>query len=262
MKNLKILGSLFVIFSILFYACTNDEQEMIRNTQDKVELRSSGGDILDLLGNSCVPESIVIPDVCNDVTYIDTIDVVLQDYPGCTFTIVFEYFKCEFQGVEMDLTVGDYQILSHDCQAFSDDVENPYNQNVWSSFIEDFDQSIMGQIQNYLIEEYVIDNERFECGNGVLFNITYTRAGCAKYITAKLPGEINLSNTYKVACGSNCCQSHTLICVDSLGNLDLTSWDVTRPWVRNCDDEPFLDFEPITGRPIWESDCLLKCPLD
>jgi hypothetical protein len=252
MKQIALLS--FIIFCFTSCDRFTNESELNENHLE-VSLRSSG-DLIDLLGTACVPSSIVLPGLCNDTTFLDTIDVTLVSYPGCTFTIIFQTLYCGYAGFQ-DVTVGDFQIVEHDCAAFSNDINNNWNQTIWSSFITDFELEVYNEIQDYLIEQNVGEGS-FNCSSGAYWNINFIRASCYRYAsTTQLNGYLT---SVKLACGSQCCERHTRVCVQSDGTLFIDTYDTTNPWSIDCSDPAFLIQPPVwIGRPEWITNCTVSC---
>src|SRR5690606_19293507 len=111
----KILILLFSLTGLV--ACQKEK------TVPSIIVNRGSEDFLEVVGESCVPGSIDIGLGCNDVEYNDTLAITLSAYPGCTFIVAYKHYECEAAGL-FDYTMGDFQILSHDCANFSADVNN------------------------------------------------------------------------------------------------------------------------------------------
>jgi hypothetical protein len=129
MKNVLFLlfGVITVLFSI--YSCAKDTEKFSTVSDQSVETRG-GGDLLDLLGTACVPNSINIGAGCNDSTFVDTVVITNHPmYPGCNFKLIYKRQECGGGSIK-DVTIGDFQILEHNCLQFSTDLNNNYNQSI------------------------------------------------------------------------------------------------------------------------------------
>ena len=260
MTNSKILiGSLVAIMTTFFiYSCVNDTDKQSLTSPLNIENRSNG-DLLDLLGTACVPSSIVIPGACNDTIYTDTVEIMNHNmYPGCTFKLIFKRQECKLGSSLEDVTIGDFQILEHNCSQFSTDLFNYYNQSIWSNYIIDFESEMWNKIRDYIISQKVTGN-KFPCLGGVFFNINFIRASCYRYASIIQKNGLGIST--KLACGSQCCERHTRVCRNQDGSLNITQNDVTNPWSIDCSDPSFLTDPPLwLGRVEWLTNCLVTCP--
>ena len=211
------------------------------------------------MGTACVPSSINIGFGCNDTTYIDTVVInSLSQYPGCIFKVIFQRQECKVGSTLEDVTIGDFQILEHNCSQFSIDINNNYNQSIWSSFIINFETSMWNSIRDYLIALKVTGN-KFLCGQGKWFNINFIRASCYRYASGIQRNGLAIST--KLSCGSQCCERHTTVCRNQNGTLQITQNDVTNPFNIDCSDPPFLTEPPVwLGRIEWITSCKVTCP--
>lgn len=256
MKNLKILfGSVVLLAALFIYSCSKEIEKQSSFENSEVENRS-GGDLLDLLGTACVPSTIVIPNVCNDTTYTDTVVITSHSiYPGCSFTLIFKRQECLWGGLA-DVTIGDFQIYDHNCPQFSLDIDNNYNQSIWSNYIIDFETEMWNKLRDHTIEQKVTGN-LYSCGQSVFFNINFIRASCYRYVSTKRK-EGGLGISTKLACGSQCCERHTRVCRRADGTLNITQSDVTNPSNIKCNDPSFLTDPPIwIGKVEWITPCLV-----
>jgi hypothetical protein len=266
MKKL-LLFTIIVIVSYLI-ACFKLPVEEQNQNSKVASQRSSQLDLLDLLGTSCTPDNIFDPSGsgCNDKLNVETLTLNnLPQYPGCTFKVTFKWLICD-GGSLVDLTVGDFQILEHNCPQFSEDIKDKWNQTVFSEFIQDFETSVWNSIETHFIAKYMTPG-KFNCGQGAFLNINYIRASCAKY-ACTLPTfetfEQPLGICTKIACGSECCPRATKICRKADGTLNIeTEYD---PFVANCGAPAFLNNpelpEPFKSAPlIGVTPCFFFCPL-
>ena len=267
MKNFKILfGSLVIILAtVLVYSCNKENENPTIDFKTLVQSRGGdvpltiGGDLLDLLGTACVPSSIVIPGACNDTIYTDTVVITNHSmYPGCSFKVIFKRQECKIPSFK-DVTVGDFQILDHDCPQFSIDLDNNYNQSIWSSYIIDFETEMWNNIRDHIIAQNVVGND-YICMQGVFFYINFIRASCYRYVsTIRKHGGLGIST--KLACGSQCCERHTRVCRNTDGTLNIVQSDVTNPFTISCSDPSFLMDPPIwLGKVEWITPCKVTCP--
>lgn len=277
----------FVMTSFLFVSsCTSDlnwnEIEKVDNqasnsSSDAPTLSAMpmGSDLnlIDLLGTACIPEDNSIPG-CNDTTFVDTMVISdLNRYPNCNFTVIFEFYKCEdLSGDFQDITVGDFQILDHDCDSFSNDLGNYINETISSDFVTDFDLEMWDTIQMRLIEREFTDTTRFNCelgpGAGRYWNINFIRVSCYTLYYYVIPGSNPCEtcapeyNYLKSPCGAQCCERHTRVCREPDGTLRIETYDATNPFSINCSDENFLAPTALIGDEyqILGDSCRIMCP--
>lgn len=193
---------------------------------DQVTLRDVP-DLLDVLGNDCI-EGVYQPtgnEDCPGVLQERTIDVTgLPDYPGCTFTVTFKFHECKVGNLK-DIAVGDYQIISHDCQKFSDQIAN----GSFPDFGDDNDLRELFELQMYeAIEDYIIDEEisnpegNYSCQQGLLFQITHYASSCYRYCYELYEYDDGVAywNQIKIGgCGTECCEVHSRVCVEDDGSI-------------------------------------------
>ena len=261
MGHFKILfGSIVAIFATIFIISCAKEN----STGDKIfkgETVTRGTEnLLDLLGTSCVPSTIVVPGICNDTTFVDTLLVTGHPmYPGCAFTLIFYRQECT-SGPFTDVTIGDFQIVNHNCLQFSNDLINNFNQSIWSSYIIDFETGMWNSIREIIISEN-LTGDRFQCLAGVFFQINFIRASCYRYALV-VTREDGIGVYNKLSCGSQCCERHTKVCRKPDGTLQLTQYDATNPFAINCSDPAFLTDPPLwlKGRVIEITPCGVSCP--
>lgn len=260
MKNLKFLyGLMVVILSTVFiYSCAKETEKPNLNSNSTTETRVSG-DLLDLLGTSCVPNSILVPGVCNDPVFTDTMLITNHPmYPGCTFKLIFKRQECR-NFTFLDITIGDFQILEHNCPQFSTDINNNYNQSIWSSYIINFETAMWNAIRDQVISQNVTGN-KFLCGIGQYVNINFIRASCYRYVSTKIK-EGGLGISTKLSCGSQCCLSFTRVCRKADGTLQITQTDDTDPFAIDCSDPAFLMDPPLwLGKIDFITPCTITCP--
>jgi len=277
----------FVMTSFLFVSsCTSDlNWNEIDKVEDQASISSldestlsampmgSGLDLIDLLGTACIPEDNSIPG-CNDTTFVDTMVISdLSMYPNCNFTVVFEFYECEdLSGDFQDITVGDFQVLDHDCDSFSNDLGNYINGTISSDFVTDFDLEMWDTIEMRLIEREFTDTTRFNCdvgpGVGRHWNINFIRVSCYTLYYYVLPGPFPCENCapeynyIKTPCGSQCCERHTRVCRESDGTLRIETYDATSPFSIDCSDENFLAPTALIGDDfqILGDSCRIMCP--
>jgi len=267
MNKFRLFVSVFTIFILIhsFFACTKDEKKetQLFNNNQTIESRGSG-DLLDLIGVDCFNFAGTTPN-CNDIPYTDTLTFTdLPNYPGCTFKIIYRYYVCGGFGGPLagltDLSISDYQILEHDCQKFSDEIETKRNTTIWSEFIHQFDVKIHDQIQTHLINTWMQGGD-YRCGSGLLFSIKFFSSSCYQYCTAQTKfGKENGKNLFistKVACGLQCCETHTRICRKPDGSIQ-TEVLIAPIYPPFCQDESLLSNSYnclLRGENVWMSQC-------
>jgi len=172
---------------------------------------------------------------------------------------VYKYYICSAAGLT-DYTMGDFQILSHNCSAFSTNLGNAFTAGgaTLTTFIENFEFAIYSQLQNNVIAQYV-GPHTYPCLQGLFFNILFTRASC--YKRCIIENSNHTSTLVKIACGVDCCERHTRVCRDGNGNLVIETENV-HPSEPYCSDPPDFSQNPIMARCTQTTSCQYKCPAD
>lgn len=250
---------LLVAVLISIIACNSDQKDELLNIEhQQIEFRGSGG-ILELLGKDCIPDSLLnITQYCNSTEYFDTITIdSVSGYPGCTFTVVVSYYLCSWMGL-MDVRSSDYQILEHDCEKFSDDLDSlPYDPTF--SYIIDFDALIYEKIEEYFMNKFM-SGGTYPCGSGAVFNIIFYRSSCYKYCVSEEEwgrGRV-LQTIYKIGCGDQCCERRTYMCENPDGSI-YTNTSYQAPVYPTCDQQNVGSLDCYGSNVVWESDCEFTC---
>ncbi len=255
-----VIFLLLIGIALIPTAC-KDEAIPIQNEKESVITYRNGEtlstkSVLELLGESCVPGSINIGVGCNDIEYIDTMQIAIPGYIGCTFTVVFKYYLCSAGGMT-DFTMGDFQIISHNCSAFTTAFNSAITAggSSLSTFITNFELSILNQIEQAIIAQYVPIGT-FPCLQGLFFNIIFIKASCYYNCIIDYP---NGSTSYiKVACGVDCCERHTRVCRNSQGVY--TEVEYVEPDGVFCVDAPDFGENPVLQLCTRQTNCSYKCP--
>ncbi len=255
----------FITFSlmlVLSFSSCQQNQEVESGSKTLSTIRNSEleeiqpHDLLNLLDNSCIPESINLGEGCNDVEYIDTFIVFLDEYPGCEFKILSSHFEC-IASTLMDYTMGDFQILEHNCDQFSKDLNDALNISTYAyaNFREQFETAVYNELERQIIEAFVPKGS-FTCLDGIFFNIIFQKASCYKTCI------VNTSDTqvryYKVACGSDCCERHTSVCRNDKGEL-VTDTYIVGTLLDVCSNPPIYEDNPLGVLCHNETECTFKC---
>jgi hypothetical protein len=202
--------------------------------------------LLDILGTDCITDEFQPTNIpgCTGIPIERTISVTgLPDYPGCTFTVTFLYHRCSAAGL-LDIAIGDYQIVSHDCQKFSDEIAN-------TSFIdfanantlrEDFELQMFEAIEDYVINEELnsVSPGTYACGTSVLFEINHFASSCYRYCYElySFNEGVALWNQIKIGgCSSECCEVHTRICIEPDGSIRKETEAVICLSCESCQDD-------------------------
>lgn len=275
LRNLILF--LFPVLLILgiVYACntlTEDVGESLETTI-VMERGNTPYDILDLLGVDCLiqpdPNN---PAGCFDEEFTETLVINdLPGYPGCSFTVEYNYLTCLFGGI-LQIQTGDYQIIDHDCLKFSNDIsDSNMSEADWNDYISDFDIQVKDIIAEYMIEKF-FDEEIFKCGEGVFLSVEVYASACYMYYITpistvqqydNLNGGIsddrnNLNTALKVTCGTVCCEYTYKVCVDENGNQVITEIPGQTP--TSCGGDPIVNVPVgIKEGTILEKGCTINC---
>lgn len=256
-----IILSIPIGISIILNGC-KDDTAILPNANESVVTYRSGETlstryVLDLLGDACVPGSIFIGSGCNDIEYIDTMQITLPAYTGCTFTIVFKHYECAAGGL-LDYTMGDFQIISHNCSAFTTAFYTALTTggSTLATFLTNFELSIYNQIEQAIIAQYV-PTGTYPCLQGLFFNIIFIKASC--YYNCIIDYPNSTSNYVKVACGVDCCERHTRVCRNAQGSI-YTEVEYVHPDGIFCEDAPDFEENPILKLCTRQTNCSYKCP--
>jgi hypothetical protein len=208
---------------------------------------------LELLGVSCFPDSLL--ELCDSIPTIDSMAVTLADYPGCTFWLTFEYYYCRNDSIDF-YHIGNFQIISHDCSAFSTAFNTAYAAGgpTLAAFVENFDHDVFLEIKKNLAEE-LIPPGTHPCNGGSAYFRSYMRASCYKW--CYIEDGHTVSST-RVACGSDCCVERTRACRDETGKLVLES-TIDPSYPPNCDGPTIFGTGQLPGLCTSESACTYSC---
>lgn len=252
---------LLIGIAIIPTGCKDETAIMPNATESPITYRDgetlSTRYVLELLGDACVPGSIHIGTGCNDVEYIDTMQIALPGYTGCTFTIVFKYYLCPGGGL-LDFTMSDFQIISHNCAAFSSAFNSAITAggSTLNTFITNTELAIYNQVEAAIIAQYV-PLGTYPCLQGLFFNINFIKVSCYYYCIIEYQ---NGSSTYvKVACGVDCCERHTRVCRNAQGNLVIET-SYVHPDGIHCEDAPDFEENPVLNLCTRQTNCSYKCP--
>ena len=267
LSNSGLLFSPFVIILFILVGlvagCTEDGNQLKTNdilqiqTRDECDLDTD--DLLELLGESCLPGDILeVSPGCNDVKFTDTVNITLPGYTGCTFTVVYNHYECWAGSFMVDYTMGDFQILSHNCSAFDAALNSAFTAGgiSYTTFIENFETQILNQLEDLVLAQYVPTGS-FPCLQAIFFNIYFIRASCYKNCIVELNN--GLSSIMKIACGADCCQRHTRACRNSFGQL-YTETYYTPAYPPTCEDPPVFTGNSLLSRCMRETPCTYHCP--
>src|SRR5688500_8228373 len=140
---------LFLLFSLTIlttqFAC---KDETVSPSKIDQSIVSRDEDPLDLLGISCLPDSIY--EVCDSIpTTIDSMLITLPNYPGCIFYISFEYYDCIKTSGHHFYHIGNFEVIYHNCPAFTSALNAAYAAGGASlaAFVENFDHDVFLQIK-------------------------------------------------------------------------------------------------------------------
>lgn len=248
---------LLLFATILYLGCK--EEQIAGPTDSAISTRGEGGgglsteDLIDLLGNTCMPDSIA--NTCDSVLLTATVVIQLPDYPGCTFTVEFEYYACR-NWTDVVYFLADFKLLSYNCPAFTTAINNAYaaGEAALNAFIGNFDHAVATQFQLYVLNSQLPGT--YDCDESDLIIYHYTRASCFKNCLITYPNG-SVSNQ-KIACGSGCCIERIRACRDENGTwvIHTSNWS-DYPY---CDGPLLYDSNSLPIRCTTETACTLTCP--
>jgi hypothetical protein len=218
------------------------------------ERNSRTEDHLELLGISCIPDSIY--EICDSIPTIDSMVITLPDYPGCSFWIAYEYYNCG-DSLHANYYLGNFTVVTHNCSSFSSAFNTAYIAGgaTLATFVENFDHDVFLKIKTNMANTFVTPG-RYPCNHGAATFVSYIRVSCFKWCYVQV-GQTTSST--KISCGSDCCAERTIACRDEGGNLILnTSYDSSYP--PHCAGPTIYSSGIPPGRCTSESSCEYTCP--
>lgn len=253
---------IILLFAVaIIYTGCKEEQLTIDQHDLVISTRGDGGslstaELIDLLGTSCIPDSVIGLGGCDTVLVSDTVVITLPDYPGCSFTVEYKYYSCRFN-YHVGIFLADFQIISYNCPAFTTAINNAYNagETAFNEFIGNFDYDVASQIQlSILYSQYP---GVYDCNYQLRLVIyQYTRASCFKNCRIVYPNG-SVSNE-KIVCGSGCCIQRIEACMDENGNWVIEKNNYSSyPY---CDNPPIFQKNPLPIHCTSETQCTLTCP--
>jgi hypothetical protein len=240
------------IFLAVHYSCK--DEPLTPDHGLLLASRDGGEGHLELLGISCLPDSIL--EVCDSIPTTDSLLITLADYPGCSFFVEFEYYQCGDSNYAF-IHIGNYSIISHNCSGFESSFNNVYvvGGSVLAAFVENFDHDICAKIKIGLANS-LIPHGAYPCEHGYLTLLSHIRVSCYKWCYY---GIGPTAGSFKIACGSDCCSERTRACRDEGGNLILTtSYETDYP--PHCADPIIFNTGLPPARCTSESECDFNCP--
>lgn len=245
---------LFLVAGILITGTNSGCKEEAIAPEDRTTLSIRSGDHLELLGISCIPDSIY--EICDSIPTIDSMIISLSDYPGCSFNITFEYYECGDSNYAY-IYLGNYSVISHNCSAFSFAFSTAFTLGgaALAAFVENFDHDVYLKIKTILANS-LIPHGAYPCDRGHLTLLSYIRVSCFKWCYVE-SGQT--SNGKQIACGSDCCAERTEACRDGGGMLVITTaYDNNYP--PHCAGPIIYSTGTPPGRCTSETDCDFDCP--
>jgi hypothetical protein len=240
-------------FTLLVPLGCHEEEASPKNDLSTSALAEREDERYELLGVSCFPDSLI--EVCDSFPTLDTMLITLADYPGCTFSVVYEYYECR-RGSNQYYYLGNYYLLSHNCPAFT----AAYNAALaaggatLAAFVENFDHDVFLAIKTNLAN-ILIPVDTYPCDEGYAFFYNYIRTSCFKWCYIQNGSTVS---SKQVACGSDCCVERTRACRDENGILILqTAYQTSYP--PHCDG-PTIYSTGLPGLCTSESACEFTCP--
>jgi hypothetical protein len=246
---------LALVAAILFFNSCKEETIVPAGPYKVSFVTERAEDPLELLGIACYPDSLI--EICDSIPSIDSMLVTLPDYPGCSFWLEFEYFECRYDSSFPFYHIGNYQLISHNCPAFT----TAYNAALsaggatLAAFVENFDHDVFLAIKTNLAASLVPPGS-FPCGESYATFISYITVSCYKWCYLQIGPTVS---SKRIACGSDCCAERTRACRDRDGVLVLTtSYDSDYP--PYCTGPTIFDTGNPPGLCTSESECEYHCP--
>lgn len=208
-----------------------------------------------MIGTSCFPDSIVTN--CDSVPDLDTMIITLLDYPGCTFTIVYEMYTCR-NGPYSYYHLGDFQLISYTCPAFTTALNNAIaaGTSTLTALMENFEYDVASKIKTNLINEAVTVGT-YPCGSGAYIITSYIKSSCYYRCYIQHPNQtVSFTNE---SCGTDCCAQRQVACRNQAGELVITTYNLTNGGAP-CQDPPRIEDNSIPKRCSYESACTFTCP--
>jgi hypothetical protein len=212
---MMLTGSFFLI---LPYGCKEDP--ISPDDRSNISIRGDSiEDLLELLGIACLPDS--IQEECDSFPSIDSMVIMLPDYPGCSFWITYEMYECR-SGNNLYYYLGNFEIINHNCAAFTAAFNSAYAAGgaTLASFVENFDHDVFLKIKTNLANTLVPAGS-YPCDSSYVTFMSYIRVSCFKWCYVQNGQTIS---SIKVACGSDCCSEVTRACRDEGGTLVLNTF--------------------------------------
>lgn len=204
MKHFKILMAVAIIavITVFIYSCAKENEKLSESDTQELSLNSQTRG--DEIGNSCLETNQPFnAGSCFHGTYTNWIE--LPQYPGCHFNVSVEYYLCNSGIGSQALHLGDFVINDHDCQAYSDDVNDAIANNTILTFQLSFNSSVWAKLTTLLLNN--LPN-----ASTYLINAEYILAACKRtcYVEIERTPE-GLSKIIPVenACSSECCSRNS-----------------------------------------------------
>lgn len=246
MNRLKFLLSAFVvaIITLGIYSCAKESNTSTQNmsTDISVETRT--------IGDGCKPAS---PDYPCSGELLFGQGIIIPSYPGCTFEVKAEYHYCIQGGVRI-YSVGDVEIVSHDCIQFSIDLKAAKNNGTLDQFTYNINRQLMDAIGFKLITTTPVNPSNPSLTQRVEFIV----ASCNKYCYVPGKGDkFEFGHYVKRKCTDACCRRATTY------RYINGTWVQDGPTTVEDLDKPFdcidrLD-QPCPANSIWQSPCFMQC---
>jgi hypothetical protein len=164
--------------------------------------------------------------------------IIIPEYPHCIFEISLDYYVCGTGpvGGSVAIHVGDFEILSHNCQDFVDDQQDALANGDEAEFNISFNQSIWRQVTSNIIN-----------GTGILpgvnsiIELEYNIGACKFQCS-----------TSTLDCGEACCRRHNTYTVIAGRWVLTTERDIVR--FGSCGNPPFCNPSVLQS-----ADCYDNC---
>lgn len=208
MRLLFLLGT--VLIAICMMAIISCKHEM---SQDDPEISALS---LQTIENPCSQAQ----GICeNQVWLLDTLDIILPEYPNCVFKVEYSAKLCPHT-FEADVKLLKYWSDLF-CDEWDQDIDSVANaQGNITLWIYRFEKKLMIEIATIIGFSY-----NTICGVDQSFLASFTNAACSKRCIVRVP-KPDGGYTYRaitIFCGEGCCETLIEVCIDPITQSPVTT---------------------------------------